>query len=168
MLSQFNKFLVVKIADRVQQLSQEKCMGCVQRQRHDQLHDCTRITLLEKIEKFLPTVKEEAMVHFEQLYELFKKSNWLGDFDYRASGISFVEVISSRELLDRRFINEDTDEEHPFDMSWLMEMERPSSLQIEPLPPILPLDLLAPVAAKPRKRKATSKSGQCKKSKNVI
>ena len=39
-VTQFHHFLVVKIYDRVQEISREKCSGCQLKHRFDVLHSC--------------------------------------------------------------------------------------------------------------------------------
>jgi len=165
--SQFNKFLVIKIADRVQQMAQEKCSGCTDFRRHDQLHECMQITLNEKFSLFLPKVKSEALERIDRLFDIFKLTNWIHDNrQYTIAGVEFIKQITATDLLDRRYVNEDTAEEHVLDMSWLADdhyLSEDTSQEISflenTLPPILPLDLPATsVKNKSVKKKSTSSS----------
>jgi len=121
----FKKFLVVKISERIQQLSQAKCSGCIGKFLLDQLHPCKENTLEEKINLFLPTVQEEALERLEALFDMYQQTridlyNPLNK-NYIVDGGDFIKQISLQHLLDRMYINEDTVTEYPFNLSWLMD-----------------------------------------------
>ena len=50
------------------------------------------------------------------------------------SGEQFIEFLQTEDLLDRRYVNEDSVIEHPFNMSWLTDPV------LQTLPLVLPLD----------------------------
>jgi len=97
MFNLFKKFLVLKIAERVQQLSQLKCEGCQAGFLLDQLHICMMKTLEHKIELFLPKAKAEALERLEVLFNLFKMSSWIDlNQNYIGDGGDFIQEISLR------------------------------------------------------------------------
>ena len=120
-LSAFYKFLVIKIAERVQQIAREKCVGCVGDFVLDQLHPCMKLTLIAKVERFLPKAKQEALTRIDNLFELYAKTTWIVDgVAYKEGAEVFIEDLESHHILDRRYVNEDSVFDHPFDTSWLV------------------------------------------------
>jgi len=134
MFARFNVFLVVKVAERVQQLSREKCSGCVNGLVIDQLHACMQTTLEIKIKMFLPKAKKEALERLECLFNLYKQTNWVGEERlFIESAEHFLNDLEAQHLSDRRFINEDSVVEHPFNLTWLTN---DFSMKEDPLAPI--------------------------------
>ena len=156
MLFKFEKFLVVKIAERVQTISREKCGACVNGLILDQLHSCQLVSLKEKIKMFLPRAKDDALKRLDQLFFLYQQSAWIDDERaHLETGEHLIEKLQPEDLLDRRYINEDAVREYPFNSSWLTEELSPvvsNMLGICSLPPILPLEQ---EVSKSRKRKKT-------------
>ena len=156
MLYQFERFLVVKIAERTQQLSRLRCQGCISGHIFDQLHRCMKVTLKEKIEIFLPKVKDEALSRLNNLFHLYQQYAWVEDEQaFIEGGKTFIATIQADHLLDRRYVNEDTVIECPFDTSWLAEEDDFLVAQIEnTMPTILPaIEELDPVAPKKKRKK---------------
>ena len=146
--SLFNRFLVIKVAERVQQIAQQKCSGCANQFVLDQLHPCMRISTEEKVFMFLPQAKLDALTRYDKLYELFTKTTYiLDDVACREAGEHFIELMQPNDILDRRFINEDSVLEYEFDLSWLNDEQ--NSI----LPPIAPLETTT-VKKRTRKRKS--------------
>ena len=139
----FERFLVLKIAERVQLISREKCSGCVTGLVLDQLHQCMQITLKEKVARFLPRAKNEALTRLDKLFSLYHQTAWVDDDHiHLKSGGQFIEFLKAEDLLDRRYVNEDSVIEHPFNMSWLTDpVDLDPVLQTLTLPLVLPLDL---------------------------
>ena len=139
----FERFLVLKIAERVQFISREKCSGCVTGLILDQLHQCMQITLKEKVARFLPRAKNEALTRLDKLFSLYHQTAWVDDDHIHIkSGEQFIEFLKTEDLLDRRYVNEDSVIEHPFNMSWLTDpVDLDPVLQTLTLPLVLPLDL---------------------------
>ena len=121
MLPLFCQFLVVRVFERIQTLSVEKCGGCTKNYRFSSLHPCVKTSLIERIEMFLPQAKSEAFEKMERLIVLFQQSfNLLQNKDaYLQVGKTFLENLQPKQVLDRRFINEDTEEMFQYDDSWL-------------------------------------------------
>ena len=144
MFPRYNVFLAVKVAERVQQLSREKCSGCLSELIIDQLHPCMRISMEKKIEMFLPRAKKEALERLDYIFHIYKQTNCISDADdqmFLEAGENFIQELDPDDLLDRRYINEDSVVEHgPFDISWLTDQI--IDKRQTPLPPILPLDFL--------------------------
>ena len=137
----FERFLVLKIAERVQLISREKCSGCVTGLVLDQLHQCMQITLKEKVARFLPRAKAEALTRLDQLFSLYHQTAWVDDDHiHLKSGEQFIDFLKAEDLLDRRYVNEDSVIEHPFNMSWLTDHD-PVDTVLQTLPLVLPLDL---------------------------
>ena len=137
----FERFLVLKIAERVQLISREKCSGCVTGLVLDQLHQCMQITLKEKVARFLPRAKAEALTRLDQLFSLYHQTAWVDDDHiHLKSGGQFIEFLKAEDLLDRRYVNEDSVIEHPFNMSWLTDHD-PVDTVLQTRPLVLPLDL---------------------------
>ena len=147
MLYQFERFLVVKIAERVQELSRHKCQACITGYSLDQLHLCMSIPLKEKIVLFLPRAKEDAISRVNNLFHLYQQTAWVDDEQvFIEGGTAFIKKITVDHLLDRRFVNEDTVMEYPYNTTWLAAEDdflvtQIETTYVEPLPPILPLDL---------------------------
>ena len=112
-------FLAVKIADRIQQLSRERCTGCTGNYILDNFHACVKTSLEERIRLFLPMVKAEAIDKIDNLIALYQQAAWAENEVVRQSGVDIISSISQSDLQDRRFINEVTVQMHPFNMSWL-------------------------------------------------
>ena len=165
MLYQFKRFIVVKIAERVQELSRQKCSGCTIGYSLDQLHPCGSLPLKDKIKIFLPRAKEEALSKLNNIFYIFQQRAWIDDeLLFIEEGKAFIKDINYFDLLDRRYVNEDTVMEYPYNTSWLSDEDDFLAVQIEntfvqTLPPLLPLDpadenqKITPVGKKSRKRK---------------
>ena len=146
----FYQFLVLKIAERVQQIAREKCIGCVKGFILEQLHPCMGISVAKKVERFLPKAKYDALSRLDQLCHLFAKTVCIeNEVVDRQAGEVFIEFLQPHNLLDRRYVNEDSVCVYPFDASWLVDST--PEVQVEStLPPIVALQ---PTTVKPRKRK---------------
>ena len=163
MLYLFEKFLVVKVAERVQELSRKGCPGCVAGRILDQLHLCQLVPLKERIAHFLPTASEEAHSNLSNLFHIFSTTMWIEDNDlYLEGGRQFISSITPSMLRDRRYINEDSVFEYPFNTSWLSSEEDFLASQVDQatqspisqtLPPILPLEPTKILTPKKPKRK---------------
>ena len=168
MLYKFERFLVVKVAERVQMMSREKCKGCVNGLILDQLHSCMQVTLAEKMKLFLPRAQTDALNRLDSLFFLYQQTAWVDDEQAHLEiGANFIELLQPYDLLDRRYINEDSVIDHPFNTSWLTD-QLPTSNSLPPLsldlgvtnlPPILPLDPAATnqQTAPTKKRKRNKK-----------
>ena len=175
---QFQRFLVVKIADRIQQISQEKCTGCIAKTRLDQLHPCMMKTLTERMEMFLPRAKSEAARRIGKLYNVFQQSSWVDDaHTHIQDGEYFITKLQPDDLLDRRYVNEDSVIEYPYDVSWLYDVENIESLPEAPfnlLMPVIPFldeptgSTLPSAPASSLKRKRTTSEKKTKSKKNKI
>ena len=160
-MRQFQRFLVVKIAERLQELSRQKCQGCIGFYNLDQLHHCMSVPLEKKIELFLPRIKEEALARLDNLFHIYQQTAWVEDEQVliKASR-AFITELTVDHLLDRRFVNEDSILEFPYDTSWSLSDEAVAAkIEQQVLPPILPLDpadehqSIAPSPRKGKKRK---------------
>ena len=127
-VTQFHHFLVVKIYDRMQEISREKCSGCQLKHRFDVLHPCITTTLEKRIYKFFSYAVVEALEHLMLLLSEYQVSHMLFEEPsfYLNSGQAFIEALRPDQLVDRRYINEDADLIFPFDSSWV----RPIQLEI--------------------------------------
>ena len=114
-----HQFLAVKIADRIQQLSRDRCPGCIGNYILDNFHPCVNTPLEDKINIFIPKVKEEALHKIDTLIDLYLLT-WSEPEVVRQSAMDFIVSLTPYDLLDRRYINEDTVVLHPFNMSWLL------------------------------------------------
>ena len=127
----------------------------------DQLHQCMKTTMESKISLFLPKAKKEAFDRVVPLLDLYKETNWVGDSDiFIEAGEQFINNLEPAHLLDRRFINEDSVQDHPLNLTW---MDTPTRRVMEPLPPILPLSPVKDKSPKPtrkRSRKAKKMEGE--------
>jgi len=165
MLYQFERFIVVKTAERVQEISRQRCTGCISGHSLDQLHQCMSISLKEKIGIFLPRVKAEALSKVENLLYMYKQNAWISEEQaFIEAGKNFIKKLNVDDLLDRRYVNEDTVMEHPYNTTWHLDQNvvgETIEAITQPLPPILPLDpaaenqQIAPISIKknPKKRK---------------
>ena len=131
-------FLAVKIADRIQQISRERCEGCAGNYILDNFHACVKTSLEERIRLFLPMVKAEAIDKIDNLIALYQQAAWAENEVIRQSAVDFISSISKSDLQDRRYINEDTVQMHPFNMSWLNAdyIMEPSPTDSSPQPPV--------------------------------
>ena len=155
----FCKFLVIKIAERVQEISHEQCVGCVGGFILEQLHPCMRLSLPARVERFLPKAKYDALTRLDKLYEMFTKTAWIVDgVAYKEAGEDFIEFLQPHDVLDRRYVNEDSVCDHPFDSTWLVDTPPEAQMPLEnSLPPIAALE---PTTVKRRKRKRTDQTVQ--------
>ena len=128
-------FLAVKIADRIQQLSRERCTGCMANYILDNFHPCVKTDLKEKISLFLPKVKSEALDKLENLIQLYLYQQWT-EPEIRQYATDFIVSLTPDDLLDRKYINEDTVELYPFNMTWLLDV--PPAAAPEQLKPTKP------------------------------
>ena len=105
------------------------------------------VPIKDKIELFLPRVKDEALSKFDNLFHLYQQTAWVDDEQiFIEGGRAFIGHLKADHLLDRRYINEDTVMEYQYNTTWLALEEDFLAAQIEnnfvaPLAPILPLDL---------------------------
>jgi len=163
MLYQFERFIVVKIAERVQEISRQKCTGCISGYSLDQLHQCMFVPLKEKIGLFLPRVKDEALSKIEILLYLYQQNAWINEEQaFIEAGKNFIKKLNIDDLLDRRYVNEDAVMEHQYNTTWVEEnfiAEQNEKSMTEPLPPISSLDpadekqQIAPISKKKNSRK---------------
>ena len=167
MLYLFEKFLVVKVAERVQELSRKECPGCKAGYILDQLHLCRIVSLKDRIVHFLPIAREEASQekNLSNLFQIFASNMWIEDNNlYLEGGRQFISSITPSMLRDRRYVNEDSVLEYPFNTSWLSSEEDFLASQVDQalatqspisqtLPPILPLEPTKILTPKKPKRK---------------
>ena len=126
MLPLFCQYLVVRVFERIQSLSIEKCGGCVKNYRFSSLHPCVKTSLSERIVMFLPQAKEEAIEKMSRLVSLFEQDFNLSNTEtYSSVGKSFLESLEQKQVLDRRFINEDAETMFKYDQSWLTFQDDP-------------------------------------------
>ena len=138
------QFLAVKIADRIQQISRERCGGCTGNYILDNFHACVKTSLEERIRIFLPKVKAEAIDKIDNLIALYQQAAWAESEVAQQCGVDFIVSLSRDDLEDRRFINEDTVELYPFNMSWLISnctTEPSTTTAISPEQPVIKPDL---------------------------
>ena len=177
-MQQFEQFLVVKIAERVQEISRFKCSGCISGYSLDQLHHCMTVPLNDKIELFLPRAKDEALARLNNLFHLYQQKAW-EDVDYIEDSRAFIAKLKVNHLIDRRYVNEDSVVMYPYNTTWLYEEDDFLVAQIEsnvlqdvlntlptlpplPLPPLAPLPpILDPAVAAPKKKKRKLKTKDC-------
>lgn len=121
MLPLFCQFLVVRLFERIQNLSSEKCSGCAKNYRFSSLHPCVKTSLTDRIVMFLPQAKTEVLEKMERLIDIFQLSfNLLQNKEaYLQFGRTFIENLQPNQVLDRRFINEDSDVLFQYDDSWV-------------------------------------------------
>ena len=126
MLPLFCQYLVVRIFERIQSISSEKCSGCAHGYRFGSLHPCVKTSLSERIVMFLPQAKEEAIEKMSRLVSLFEQDFNLSNTEtYSSVGKSFLESLEQKQVLDRRFINEDAETMFKYDQSWLTFQDDP-------------------------------------------
>ena len=120
---QFRQFLIVKLYDRVQEMSREKCSGCHFKYRFDILHPCITTPLDVRIYKFFTQAVTEVLGNlgtllaaYEEMYMLLEEPS-----AYLTEAKSFIQAIHPDQLVDRKYINEDTGPAFPFDSSWLTQ-----------------------------------------------
>ena len=70
MLPLFCQFLVVRVLERIQNVSNEKRSGCAKNYRFSILHPCVKTSLTERVDMFLPQAKTEVMEKMERLISL--------------------------------------------------------------------------------------------------
>ena len=117
----FRQFLVVRMLERVQTVARENCSGCRKQYRFDTLHPCIKTSILERVEMFLPQIKHLVLENMERLLTIFQMTFVLQDDAkvYLTSGAAFVQELQPTELLDRRYINEDSHTIFKnFDIDW--------------------------------------------------
>ena len=141
--SPFYKFLVLKVAEILQQISRDRCSGCVAGYILDQLHPCMGINLEKKIERFLLKAKTTAVTRIDRLFAMYTENASIDSYmasSFMDAGKYFIETLKPRDLMDRRYINEDSVVQHPYDPSWLedsISLDRPDvdfpSLESTPL-----------------------------------
>ena len=148
--SQFYHFLVVKLFDRVQELSREQCSGCKVKHRFDILHPCITTPLHKRIERFFPFAKAEALDNMDKLLKMYKEAFVLfcDPIQYLEAGDNFVTSFPVSNLIDRRYINEDTDSVFAFDSSWTVKEEPPAQ---EPKITIKKRQANPPIKSQPQK-----------------
>ena len=167
--SPFYKFLVIKIAERVQQISRDRCSGCTTGYILDQLHPCSKLSLDAKIEMFLPMAKNNAQNRINQLYELFTRTTYVDSFlsnSYIEAGQAFIESLELRSIIDRRYINEDSVIEHPFDQTWLVDtpIQKTPPREVMPfLENYTPIPLIEVDVKQPPKKRGRGKDQQKRK-----
>ena len=147
MLVYLNHFLAVKIADRIQHLSRERCPGCIEGYVLDNFHACVKNVLEERIALFLPKVKAEALDNLDNLLRLYQQAAWADPELVRQSAMDFILKLTPAKLMDRRYINEDTVELHPLNMTWLLDTPQH----------LAPLEQPEPTKPKPTKNTKDSK-----------
>ena len=147
-------FLAVKIADRIQQLSRERCPVCGGNYVLDNFHECIMTPLKDRIRFWLHKVKAEALDKFDNLINLYQEAAWAESEVMRQYGVDFIVSLQPKDLQDRRYINEDTVELYPFNMSWL------TATYIEPTATACP----QPEKTQPAKTKSKPKKPTKRKS----
>ena len=114
----FRQFLVVRIAERIQDLCKIECSGCQKLYRFSSLHPCQKLSWADRVYMFLPQVLTEALEKMEKLIALFHKSYAYPTDNFDVWGTQFVESLAAKDILDRRYINEDTGYMIEYDNSW--------------------------------------------------
>ena len=117
----FRQLLVVRITERIQDLSKIKCSGCQNAFRFSSLHPCQKLSLSDRIDMFLPQVLTEALERMPHLVAMFHNKYEHDTTNYEDWGKQFVQQLASKDILDRRFINEDTGCIFEYDNSWCSE-----------------------------------------------
>ena len=144
----FHKFLVIKIAERIQQISRDKCDGCAGGFVLDQLHPCMRMNLDARTERFLPKAKYDALTRLDSLFNMFGKTTYVESLlasAYVEAAEQFLDSLQPHQVLDRRYVNEDSVIEHPFDQTWLLtSLPVPQNEQIHMEIPFLAMDNTLP------------------------
>ena len=147
------QFLAVKIADRIQQISRERCTGCAGNYILDNFHECVKTSLDDRIRLYLPKVKAEALDKLDNLIKLYQQAAWAESEEVRKCCADFIVLLTPKDLQDRRYINEDTVELHPLNMSWLLDTPEPAASA----PPQSPVKKPAQSGKKPSGKKPSGK-----------
>lgn len=139
-ITQFHHFLVVKLHDRVQEISREHCSGCQLKHRFDILHPCITTPLDKRIYKFFTSAVIEALDNLKNLLDVYQATFMLSaePSEYLNSGYCFIKALHPEQLVDRRYINEDTELTFPFDSSWVSPAEPQAKSEIQPNPEARP------------------------------
>ena len=128
----FERFLVVKLAERTQELSRLRCRGCIEGYLLDQLHDCMKVPLKEKINIFIHRAKDEALTKINNLFHIYQQSAWVDDEQMVIeAGKTFIANLTANGLMDRRYVNEDTVMEYPYNTSWVADEDDFLAAQVE-------------------------------------
>jgi hypothetical protein len=116
----FHQFLIVKLYDRVQELSREQCSGCQHKYRFDILHPCITTPLDVRIYKFFNSAIAEALSNFGKLFIAYQEAHTLSEEPnaYLKDGANFIQSLHPDQLLDRKYINEETESVFSFDSRW--------------------------------------------------
>ena len=119
--NQFHQFLIVKLYDRLQEMSREQCSGCQHKYRFDILHPCITTPLDVRIYKFFNSAIAEALSNFGKLFIAYQETHTLLEEPnaYLKDGANFIQSLHPEQLVDRKYINEDTGSVFPFDSSWV-------------------------------------------------
>ena len=122
MFALFRQFLVVRILEQIQVISKEKCQACCLQLRFDCLHPCIKTPILERVDLFLPQTKQLVLENLARLLSTFQMSFELQNDpnEYLNVGKVFVDNLQSSDILDRKYIHEETHTIHqPYDLNWV-------------------------------------------------
>ena len=112
---------------------------------------------------FLPRAKDEALLRLNNLFHLYQQHAWVDDEQtFIEGGKTFIANLQADHLLDRRYVNEDSVIECPFDTTWLADEDDFLVAQVENnmptiLPPIEALDPVIPSTTKKKRKKSEKK-----------
>ena len=161
----FCQFLVVRINERIQDLSKSECSGCQNGYRFPSLHPCHKLSLSNIVDMFLSQVVTEVLERMPQLVVQFHKTYAYPTVNYEEWGHHFVRQLNGTQILDRRYINEDTGYMFEYDNSW-RESEPFDDLCAELFEACEEVDREEEEAAIPKtKRKAQQNADQPKRKK---
>lgn len=165
----FRQYLVVRIVERIQDLSITNCLACAENQdaRFAALHPCQQTPLTERLSLFLPQALTEVLDNMSTLAQRYQKTFWCIE-DYVEEAKRFVHQLTVQQILDRQYINEGTSTIFQYDNSWLYPTNYYSTDKGEECgstatpPKTKPLITITPQTntvadAKPNKRKKNAK-----------
>ena len=113
--------LVVKIVDRIRDLSIQKCSGCMMDYRFGSLHPCQKNSLTTRTELFLPQVLTEVLERIERLLDLHQNQFMFPVMSLLDFAREYVQQLTPDQVYDRQYINQDTADMFPYNNSWIVE-----------------------------------------------
>ena len=113
--------LIVRIVDRIQDLSIKKCSGCKMEFRFGGLHPCQKNSITDRTELFLPQVLTEVLERIERLLDLHQAQYKFPVMNMVDFAREYVQQLTPKQLYDRQYINEDTGDMVPYNNSWIVE-----------------------------------------------
>ena len=119
----FRQFLIVRISERIQDISSAQCAGCQRNDRFGSLHPCQRLSLTTRMDMFLPQVVTEVLEKMYQLLQLFHHQFTFNTSEYMELADQFVHQLDTKQVYDRRYVNEDTASMFEYDNSWLTTLD---------------------------------------------